>query len=345
MHIIVHYVYSAITTSTSSSSDIVSTSMRDSQNTAQDTSETLSIDSRLYDQSLPIPFSSHELEHRTLNRRRLDALGTELTPLYPGYGTHFSYIYIGTPPQRQSVIIDTGSRLTAFPCTGCQQCGKHTAEKYFDWNNSSTAKVSDCKGKPCVISQSYSEGSSWRAFKLLDLVYVGAIQIDMINNAPQYAVEFTFGCQTYETGLFRTQLADGIMGLSMSEDTLPFVLFSKGITSTKMFALCFRVGGGIMTIGGVDQTIHAKPDINYAKLIKKTGWFTVNLLDIQMQDQNEANPPKSLGVDKSSWSGGKNEEILKYSCLIRISKACFKKSSTTHPITSRNGLQVRFLNR
>ena len=31
-----------------------------------------------------------------------------MTPLYPGYGTHFSYVYVGTPAQRQSVIIDTG---------------------------------------------------------------------------------------------------------------------------------------------------------------------------------------------------------------------------------------------
>lgn len=44
-------------------------------------------------------------------------LGNEITPLYIGYGTHISYIYVGNPPQRQSVIIDTGSSATAFPCT------------------------------------------------------------------------------------------------------------------------------------------------------------------------------------------------------------------------------------
>lgn len=33
---------------------------------------------------------------------------TNISPLYPGFGTHFSYIYVGNPPQRQSVIIDTG---------------------------------------------------------------------------------------------------------------------------------------------------------------------------------------------------------------------------------------------
>jgi hypothetical protein len=45
-------------------------------------------------------------------------------------------------------------------------------------------------------------------------------------------------------GLFRTQLADGIMGLAIADDTLPIVLAKAGVTSTKIFSLCFRVGGG-----------------------------------------------------------------------------------------------------
>lgn len=73
----------------------------------------------LRDDSLPVPHSVHELQqHVTTRGRQLVTLGTELAPLYPGYGTHFVYLYVGTPPQRQSVIIDTGSHFTAFPCTG-----------------------------------------------------------------------------------------------------------------------------------------------------------------------------------------------------------------------------------
>lgn len=41
-------------------------------------------------------------------------------PLHAGYGTHYSYFYVGTPPQRVSVIVDTGSHWTAFPCDGCK---------------------------------------------------------------------------------------------------------------------------------------------------------------------------------------------------------------------------------
>jgi hypothetical protein len=58
--------------------------------------------------------------------RRLTAKAEEagIAPLFEGMGTHYSFIWVGTPPQRVSVIMDTGSHHTAFPCTGCK-CGKH----------------------------------------------------------------------------------------------------------------------------------------------------------------------------------------------------------------------------
>jgi hypothetical protein len=69
-------------------------------------------------------------------QRRLNQLAelTEsdnLSPLFQGMGTHYSFMWVGTPAQRVSVIVDTGSHYTAFPCVGCK-CGKHvrTITKY-----------------------------------------------------------------------------------------------------------------------------------------------------------------------------------------------------------------------
>lgn len=67
----------------------------------------------------------------------------EDTPLFPGWGTHFAYVYAGTPPQRVSVIIDTGSHFTAFPCSECKNCGSHT-DPYWDRKKSSTVHVVSC---------------------------------------------------------------------------------------------------------------------------------------------------------------------------------------------------------
>jgi hypothetical protein len=284
------------------------------------------------DLSLPIPIRTHELNQnkfRTHEHERIGGKGRvlvgnrtqglELTPLYPGYGTHFSYVYVGTPPQRQSVIIDTGSHYTAFPCTGCSQCGQHT-DNYWDMKNSTTMNVPKCSGQPCVISQSYSEGSSWKAIKVIDRFYVGALTSEPTNG--NYSVDFLFGCQTSETGLFRTQLADGIMGMYMAEDTLPNQLFKQGVTSTKLFSLCYRVGGGVLTLGGVDQRIHSEPVIKYAKLRSNAGWFALNLMDISLVDQ--AHSSGGTGSEEQGYRSV-NYPANKYT----EGKGCIVDSGTT----------------
>ena len=116
---------------------------------------------------------SSSISKRKKAHRKLAGKNPELTPLFPGYGTHYSYVYVGTPPQRQSLIVDTGSHWTAFPCTGCTQCGTHT-DNYFATANSSTIKTFDkCEeskkinNKFCPISQTYAEGSSWNAVQVI----------------------------------------------------------------------------------------------------------------------------------------------------------------------------------
>jgi hypothetical protein len=54
--------------------------------------------------------------------------------LYHGYGTHYVDLWCGSPPQRQTVIVDTGSGVTAFPCRGCKDCGapQYHIDGYFD---------------------------------------------------------------------------------------------------------------------------------------------------------------------------------------------------------------------
>ncbi len=51
-----------------------------------------------------------------------------------------------------------------------------------------------------------------------------------------------------------------------------------------MFALCFRVGGGIMTLGGVVQYIHNKgTPLGWAKLGVKDGFYGLSVRGVQLK--------------------------------------------------------------
>jgi hypothetical protein len=87
---------------------------------------------------------------RRRDRRRLNDVPFDEVPIFGSFedlGYYYVDIFVGTPPQHATVIFDTGSGLTAFPCTGCADCGKHINPK-FD-----TSKSSTCQriGSSCVL--------------------------------------------------------------------------------------------------------------------------------------------------------------------------------------------------
>lgn len=211
------------------------------------------------------------------------ALTTSLIfPLHANSGTHHAYLYIGTPPQRQTLIIDTGSRITAFPCHPyCFDCAVH-ASKQFRLNASSSHAIVPCEecrlnqveihlgdensksekygwrraSKPCVknlcrINQKYTEGSSWRAFEVRDRVWLGLdATLPSVEQHNKFAAPFVFGCLVSEEGHFKLQYADGIMGLSMYTQTLVGEWSRHGSIAQHSFSLCLSHEGGHISIGG-----------------------------------------------------------------------------------------------
>ncbi len=197
------------------------------------------------------------------------------TQLKPGYGTHFIYLYIGTPPQRVSVIVDTGSTYTAFPCSGCSSCGEHT-DKYWNESKSTSKEIPSCfvrgdqchvdfvcknEDNKCVLHESYKEKSSWDAFEVKDKTSIGDESIAANSDLPE-PIDFTFACIYDETNalLFRRQKADGIMGMNRMSGTFVSTLKKFNAIEYEMFSLCFHSEGGTLVLGGTEPQLWEEPD-------------------------------------------------------------------------------------
>jgi len=244
----------------------------------------------------------------------------QVSTLYQGYGTHYVDLWVGTPnPQRQTVIVDTGSQLIAFPCSECHDCGDsyHTDGYYneddsdsFDKLTCNECSLGDCANSQCHLGLSYQEGSSWSAFEAKDIIYAGGMHDepesyvqdqdksysngDDIHHASAFSTEIKFGCQTSLTGLFKTQLADGILGMSDEGGAFWRQMFNGGVISKQQFSLCFsrqtmvdRQGtlAGAITLGGRDERLSNKPLV-YARNVKKGGFYTIHLKKIMLWKQH-----------------------------------------------------------
>lgn len=86
----------------------------------------------------------------------------------------------------------------------------------------------------------------WRVYvwrQARDVVYLGGDSAGL--SATAMAMPFTFGCQTHETGLFRSQLEDGIMGLAMLD---PSIIFGLSVRTRTLATSARAYIPGMMTI-------------------------------------------------------------------------------------------------
>lgn len=183
----------------------------------------------------------------------------------PEYMYYFSKFSIGDPAVEQSAIIDTGSDTLAFPCDHCasNDCGTHQDPRFITKNSTSFKVNMHCQNRinyhdiqVCKFIRSYAEGSSLIGFLASDFLdFKNSVRTDdarlaKLNQAMKTDLKLKalFGCTTKETGLFKTQYADGILGLDNSSSVIKSMEENEGKDKTLSFGLCFHETGGIMSI-------------------------------------------------------------------------------------------------
>lgn len=184
-------------------------------------------------------------------------------------GYYYVEAYVGTPPQKKSLILDTGSHLTIIPCSRCLSCGKHQygqfeprdsrsfelarpGGKYFNWH---------CEGEGmemCRFSQGYSEGSTYEGYFALDNFW---FESELNDDVFTGSLRHVFGCAEAETGEFTTQEADGIIGLGVRGDgrrppSIVDVQVSEGRVREGGFSVCLGHDGGKVALGGWNVPLH-----------------------------------------------------------------------------------------
>jgi cathepsin D len=161
---------------------------------------------------------------------------------------YFGEVDIGTPPQKFTVIYDSGSSNLWVPSKSCDNCKK--TGSLYDSTKSSTYKKN---GKS--FSLQYGTGSC-NGFLSTDAVSVGGAQI----------TGFDFGEVTHEAAdVFGSAPFDGILGMgpakaAVDQVAMPMAqLVAQGKIQHNVFAFYLSSGGktgSTLTLGGTDDSLH-----------------------------------------------------------------------------------------
>ena len=200
-----------------------------------------------------------------LHKVKLPKKDTRLRKLFPNmtkvYGntTELNYYFInmqvGLPPVKQSLIVDTGSQLTAIPCgSKCPTCGSHS-NVFYELKNES--KIVQCdnfyfKENPigkcssdnkCMFYNKYAEESTLEGFFFEEYINFG------LDENVGKGGNVIMGCTTKESNLFYEQMADGIMGLGNSDMSFTSMLSQRKIIPDNIFSLCLSNSEGYFSLG------------------------------------------------------------------------------------------------
>ncbi|EDV25771.1 uncharacterized protein TRIADDRAFT_55203 [Trichoplax adhaerens] len=234
----------------------------------------------IYDGSLTnIPIEHHRLENDRIYLDRVRGSGQA------GYSM---LIWLGTPPQKLRVILDTGSSFC-----GIMAAPSPVVKHYFHMNRSSTLEETNLR-----IDSSYVKGY-WSGQLVSDMLHLGIglhkqvrIQFAAITNQKEFFTE--------------TTRFDGILGLAYPSLAVQGNFYQKpvfneivqqaGIRDIFTLTYCaskmrkdlfgnqYITGGGFMTLGGIDNNLLAGP-VFYTPIVEKY-YYQFQLTNVLVDGQS-----------------------------------------------------------
>lgn len=171
-----------------------------------------------------------------------------------GSGQYFVEFYLGTPPQKFSLIVDSGSDLIWVQCTPCKQCFDQQGPLY-DPGNSTTFRPVPCLSSECLLIPAV------QGFPC-DFRYPGACAYEY-----QYAdTSYTRGVFAYETATLGASSASGDVRIDR-------VAFGCGNENS---GASFAAAGGIIGLGQGPLSFTSQIGYAYGN---KFSYCLVNYLD------------------------------------------------------------------
>ncbi|KAG0557511.1 hypothetical protein M758_11G132800 [Ceratodon purpureus] len=183
-------------------------------------------------------------ERRARLSRQVKAAGRLFqTPVASGNGEYLVDISFGSPPQKSTAIVDTGSDLIWVQCLPCQSCYLANSAKFDPSKSSSYAAVgcgsNFCTNLPfqtcttsCQYDYLYGDGSSTSGALASETLTIGTGAIPNV----------AFGCGHSNLGSFAG--AGGLVGLGKG----PLSLISQaGAVASKKFSYCLVPLGSAKT--------------------------------------------------------------------------------------------------
>jgi len=204
---------------------------------------------------------------------------------------YFGQVMVGTPPQKFSVVYDTGSGNLLIPGENCPDSACRTHQR-FDMSQSSTAKEMNCDGTP---ADDHGRSTDELTINFGTGQMTGKCVQDSICIGSLCSVG-SFVSSTEESAApFAAFSFDGVLGLALDKmaQTPDFSLMSRLVRGSLLADSVFSVflsdsdaETSEITFGEVKHE-HMASDLFWVPVSRTSGYWEVHIEDISINDQRQ----------------------------------------------------------